>query len=252
MIRCFVDSEAWREGPLALSGKEARHLGWVLRVRPGDPVTLFDGRGREAEARVSRVGAREVLLEVGPARSVPAADWTLTLAAAVPGNVKMDEIVNQAAQLGAGRIIPLLTERTVARLSPERWGSRQGRLERIAVEAAKQCGAARVPSIDTLTRWRDLLSSFPDYRLVLMASVEGPHEPLAALLAPLRGKGRVLILIGPEGDFTPGETRQAADAGARRFSLGPAVLRCETAAAAALSVVAFLLRQGGKFSRLHP
>lgn len=236
---------------MVLRGVEARHLGRVLRVRPGDAVVLFDGQGREAEATVRRVGPREVLLEAGATRSVPAARWTLTLAAAVPGNVKWDEIVNQATQLGAGRIIPLVTERAVTRLSPQRWRSRQERLERVAVEAAKQCGTARVPALDPLTRWGDLLSAFPAHDLVLMATVEAPHEPLSSVLAESRAE-RVLLLIGPEGDFTPQEIRQAAAAGARRFSLGPTVLRCETAAAAALSVVSFLLRERGNFSRLRP
>lgn len=235
---------------MTVSGEEARHLARVLRVQPGDAVTLFDGKGREADARVRGVKAGEVLLEAGPTRTIPAPPWTLALAVAVPGNVKLDDIVNQATQLGAGRIIPLVTERTLVRASPERWRTKQGRLARIAVEAAKQSGAARIPAIDPLTRWSDLLPDFPTHDLVLMATVEGPHEPLAPLLRP--GAQKILLLVGPEGDFTPQEIRQAAQAGARRFSLGPAILRCETAVVVALSSVSFLLREGGNFSRIRP
>ena len=228
---------------MALSGEEAHHLARVLRVRPGDPVTLFDGQGREAEAVVREVGAREVLLDVGAARSVSPPAWAITLAVAVPGNVKMDEIVNQATQLGAGRIIPVLTERTVTRFLPERWKSRQERLNRIAVEASKQCRGSHLPTVDPLTPWEDLLAAFPSHDLVLMAAVEGPHEPLASVLRS-DTRRKILLLIGPEGDFTPQEIREAAASGVRRFSLGPTVLRCETAVVAALSLVSFLLREG--------
>ncbi len=244
MVRSFLPPESWPAGSeIKLSGREAHHLSRVLRVRPGDRVTLFDGEGREAEAIVGRVGAQEVLLKLGPIRLRPPSPWEITLALAVPGNVKMDEIVNQAIQLGAGRIVPLVTERTVTRFTPERWRSRQERLNRVAVEAAKQCGVSRLPAVESLTRWQELLESFPSYDLILMASVEGPHEPLASVLAEKPAKN-ILLLIGPEGDFTREETETAAAQGARRFSLGPTILRCETAAASALSILNFLLRKG--------
>lgn len=202
---------------------------------------LFDGEGREAEAVVSGVGAREALLRMGPIRARPPSPWEITLALAVPGNVKMDEIVNQAIQLGAGRIVPLVTERTVTRFTPERWRSRQERLNRIAVETAKQCGVGRLPSVEPLARWEEFLGAFPSYDLILMASVEGPHEPLASVLAEKPARN-VLLLIGPEGDFTREEIEAAVARGTRRFSLGPTILRCETAAASALSILGFLLR----------
>lgn len=240
MVRSFLPPDRWKETEVTLSGEEARHLARALRARPGDRVTLFDGEGREAEAIVSGVGAREVLLRLGPIRLKAPSPWEITLALAVPGNVKMDEIVNQAIQLGAGRIVPLVTERTVTRFTPERWRSRQERLNRIAVETAKQCGVGRLPSIESLARWKELLESFPSYDLILMASVEGPHEPLASVLVEKPARN-ILLLIGPEGDFTCEEIEAAAAQGARRFSLGPTILRCETAVIASLSILNFLL-----------
>lgn len=244
MTRSFLPLDRWRDGEIVLSGEEAHHLARVLRVRAGDPVTLFDGRGREADAKVSKVGGGEVLLEVGPSREIPLPERPVVLGISLPGNVKIEEIINQATQMGASRIIPLVTERTVVKLSPERWKAKQERLNRVALEAAKQCEVSRVPVIEPLTSWKELLSSFPRFPLVLIAAVEGPHEPLEALLAPTNGKGEVLVLIGPEGDFTPGELQAARGAGARPFSLGPTVLRCETAVVSALSLISFFLREG--------
>ena len=229
---------------MRLAGEEAHHLARVLRVRPGDPVTLFDGRGREAEAKVVWAGSGEILLEVGPPREVPLPERPVVLGISLPGNVKIEEIINQATQMGASRIIPLVTERTVVKLSPERWKAKGERLNRVALEAAKQCEVSRLPVIEPLTPWKELLPSFSRFPLVLIAAVEGPHEPLEALLAPSTGKGEVLVLIGPEGDFTPEELQAARRAGARPFSLGPTVLRCETAVVSALSLVSFFLRKG--------
>lgn len=243
MVRSFLPPGRWGEGKVVLSGEEAHHLARVLRVRPGEAVTLFDGQGREANAKVARVEAGEVLLEVGAPRVVPPPERAVALGIALPGNVKIDEIIDQATQMGVSRVIPLVTGRTVVKLSPERWKAKQGRLRRIALEAAKQCGIGRVPVIDPLTPWKDLLPSFRRFDPVLIAAVEGPHEPLPALLSASKG-GEVLVLVGPEGDFTPEELQEARRAGAKPFSLGPTVLRCETAVVAALSLVSFLLREG--------
>ena len=243
MVRSFLPPERWGEGEVALSGEEAHHLARVLRVRPGEAVTLFDGQGREADAKVARVAAGEVHLQLGASRVVPPPERTVALGVALPGNVKIDEIIDQATQMGVSRIIPLVTERTVVKLSPERWGAKQERLNRIALEAAKQCGVSRVPAIEPLTLWKEILPSFPRFNPVLIAAVEGPHEPLPAILSAAK-VGEVLVLIGPEGDFTPEELQGARRAGARPFSLGPTVLRCETAVVAALSLVSHFLRNG--------
>ncbi|MBI3322751.1 MAG: 16S rRNA (uracil(1498)-N(3))-methyltransferase [Candidatus Omnitrophica bacterium] len=242
MVRSFLPPERLAEGEVSLSGEEAHHLSRVLRVRPGDPVVLFDGQGREADAVVRKARPGEILLQAGPIRSAPAPEWTITLGISVPGNVKLDTIVNQATQLGAGRIIPVTTERSVVRVPPEKWRSKGERLGRIAVEAAKQSGVPHVPTVAPLTPWADVLASFPLYDLVLLASVGGPHEPLSGLVRGRKG-GNILLLIGPEGDFTPQETRAAVAASARLFSLGPTVLRCDTAASSSLSLVSFFLRE---------
>lgn len=241
-IRCYLPPGSWETSPVRLAGREAHHLAGVLRVREGDSVTCLDGQGREAEAKVLGASSGEVLLRLGPVREVPAPASPVTLAAAIPGQGKLDDIVNQATQLGVARIIPLVTERTVVRLAPERAASKLEHLQQVALEAIKQSGAAYLPEIEPTTRWSDVLPTFSRYGLVLMATPEGPHESLSRLLQAGAPRS-TLLLIGPEGDFSPGEIAQAVAAGARRISLGPQVLRCETAAVAALAVLRFLLRE---------
>lgn len=237
---CYLAPEQWGEGEVRLSGREAHHLARVLRLSCGDKLICFDGTGREASAQVVKVSAREMVLSVGPSRFLPEGPFRITLAVGVPGQGKLNEIVGQATQMGVGRLIPMITERTVVPESTAASGQKLERLRRIAVEAIKQSGSGKIPEIVPACRFDDLIRSFPQYDRVLLASVEGPWEPLPKILqARCR---RPLILVGPEGDFSPLEIERAVQGGARRFSLGPTVLRCETACVAAVSLISYLLR----------
>ena len=241
--RCFLPAESWPAGrELRLTGREAHHLSRVLRVRKGESLLCFDGRGREAEAVVREIKPKETLLEMGPARQVPASACSISLGIAVPGQGKLEEIVNSSTQLGVRRILPLLTERTVVQFTPDRFDRKRAHLEQVSIEAAKQSGTSHLPEILPLTTWRQLLPTFEQYDHVLMATVEGPHEPLREILRSSK-TAQLLLLIGPEGDFSPEEIRQGVQAGARRIGLGSSVLRCETAVVAALSIVQFVLRE---------
>lgn len=249
MIRCYIPPDQWGEGDFVLSGREAHHLARVLRVRSGEKILCFDGTGREADAIVQKIAGDRLHLQVGPARRLPPDPFSLALAFSIPGQGKADEIVAQATQMGIAKILPMVTARSVVRGRQERLLRKQDRFLQIAVESAKQCGIPRIPQIEPVQPWDRLPGSFPLYDTVLLASLEGPWNPLPDLLkAP--SIRTVLVLIGPEGDFTPEETEGAVRAGARRFSLGPTVLRCETACVSSLSVISFLLRSRNLF--WHP
>ncbi len=253
MTRCYLPPERWGEQPVRISGRQAYHLIRVLRVRSGDSLSCFDGRGREAEATVRRVSGLDLLLEIGPERTVPPLQWALTLGVAIPKPARMEQIIDEATQLGVYEILPLATERSVR---GDVSSSRQARWAQIAIEAGKQSGSTRLPEIRPVQPFKSLLTSLKGYDLCLIAALQGPHERLEGLLAS--GPNRILLLIGPEGDFTSEELNQALRAGARPFSLGPTVLRCETAALSALSIIFFLLREKtdlggkGKFFPCHP
>ena len=213
-----------------------------MRIHTGDSVTCFDGQGTEAEAFVVRINSREVILQMGPQRKITPPAWDISLGIAVPGQGKLEEIISQATQHGVSRIIPLSTQRTVAHFTPEQFSRKLIRLRQVAIEALKQCGGSRIPDLQSITPWKELLAALGSYDLVLMAAVEGPHEGLRDLVMKQRPR-HLLVLVGPEGDFSPEEIRQAVQAGAHRVSLGPSVLRCETAAVAVVSIVSFLLRE---------
>ena len=242
-IRCYLPPEEWCRTTVTLSGREAYHLSRVLRVTPGTVVTCFDGQGHEAPAQVRRVIRREIQLELKERFETPEPRCRITLGIAVPRHGRMDQIIDQATQMGVNRVAPLLTRRGVVKVSPEAMRKKQARWEQIAIEAGKQSGVSRIPVIQPVTPWAGLLPSLATTDCVLIAAIEGPHESLGQILS--QGDPRhLLVLIGPEGDFTPEEIEEAARAGAHRISLGPTVLRCETAVVASLTLVNFFL---GKF-----
>lgn len=244
-LRCFLPLEVWPAGPaIRLDGREAHHLIRVLRARKGDSVVCFDGRGQEMECVIQETGAGHLLLQAGPTKQIPAFPCSVTLCAAIPGQGRLEEIVNSATQMGVSEIIPLLTERTVVRFTQERFNRKRDHLQQVAIEAAKQSSTSRLPEIGPLTPWKKILPALKDYGVVLIGAIEGPHEDWRAVLKSLKSvPGTILLLIGPEGDFTSEEIRQAVDCGAHRVSLGPSILRCDTAVTAALSILFFLLRE---------
>lgn len=210
---------------MRLTGSEARHLSRVLRLGVGDEITLFDGTGGEARARIDGVDENGVslrVLERTAAGGSPAV--SLTLATAVPKGDRFDWLVEKATELGVARLIPLTTARSVVHPG----GSKLDRLRRRIVEASKQCGRSRLMELTEPMSWPDCVAREFAGAAVLVADPSG--EPVS-LVRSDRPAG-VLAAIGPEGGFTPEELEAAQGHGARLVSLGPTVLRIETAAVA--------------------
>jgi 16S rRNA (uracil1498-N3)-methyltransferase len=220
-------------GPtLAVTGTDHRHLARVLRVRPGTTVTLFDGDGGEVEAEVVRVGRSETLLSLGGERRARAASPApITLLTAVPRGGRMDVLVQKTTELGVARIVPVLTERSVAR--PD--AGKRPRWEKIAGEAARQCGRADVPAIDAPAELEAVLvlPSLPQRRVALYE-----NEPGRSLRSLLTEPAPTALLVGPEGGFTSAEVAAARAAGFITVGLGPRILRVETAAIVAVALAA--------------
>jgi 16S rRNA (uracil1498-N3)-methyltransferase len=221
-----------REGAvLALPDTAARHV-QVLRLQPGGEVTLFDGQGGEWAAQVERMGRSEVVVRVGAHRAVerePAA--RVHLALGVPANERMDWLVEKAAELGVASIQPLVTERSVLRLSGERALKKQSHWQAIAAAACEQCGGNRVPQVHPLT---DIASWTPPAGLLRrMLSL----EPGAQRLRAAPDGGPLLLLSGPEGGLSPREQERARAEGFEPVTLGARVLRAETAPLAALAAL---------------
>jgi len=216
--------------PLSLPAGAARHV-QVLRLQPGDVITLFNGEGGEFEATVTRMGRSDVDVDIGAHHAVEReAVRAVHLLAGITANERMDWLVEKATELGVASITPLVAERSVLKLKGERAEKKLAHWQGIAVASAEQCGRNRVPPVHaavTLAEW--VKKAPPGERWVLSLS-EGTQS-----LGQRLGVGPVTVLSGPEGGLSPNEELAALAAGFAPVTLGPRVLRAETAPLAVLA-----------------
>ncbi len=218
---------------LQLATPSAHHARNVLRLRQGAEVLAFDGLGHEYLAELVEVSSRRVVLRLGgPAKPRPESPLGLILAAAALRGDRMELVIQKATELGVAEIWPVVTDRTDAAARPALEGTRDERWRRVAASAAEQSGRAWVPRIAAPRLLEALLATPFDGTRVLL--LERPGEPLLASLAP--SPSRLLLAVGPAGGFAPFEVEKACDAGFRCLSLGPRVLRAETASIAAVAI----------------
>ncbi len=248
MHRFYIAPSTWNPAALQLDEAEAHHALSVLRLKAGDRVVVFDGRGQEATVEIAAGGSKKSLpLRVVHAARTPPLPCRIVLAQAVPKGRNMDLIVQKATELGAAEIAPLLSERTVVRVEDER-GEAEAKREKwqtVAIEAAKQCGQNWLPMVGLPMPPKEFLAArAKEFDLLWIASLQPdakhPRAWLAEFSAGARPKS-ALVLVGPEGDFTPAEIAMAKAAGCRPITLGPIVLRTETAAIYCLSVLSYEL-----------
>ena len=221
---------------VALPPSAARHV-QVLRMQPGEAVTLFNGDGGEFDAIVERMGRSDVSVVVGAHQPVEReAPRTVHLVVGMPANERMDWLVEKAAELGAASIQPVLAQRSVLKLQGERAQKKQAHWQAVAIAACEQSGRNRVPPVHAvlgLAQWIAALdAAAPQARLLL--SLAAQAQPIQATAGT---DGPVLLLSGPEGGLTPQEEDLALATGFRRASLGPRVLRAETAPLSALAAL---------------
>jgi 16S rRNA (uracil1498-N3)-methyltransferase len=223
---------------VSLAEDESRHLSKVLRLGPGALVRVFDGAGHEMRAEVVAVSKHAVRLRVvepvEPARELPV---RITLAQAVLKGETMDAIVRDATMLGVDAIAPIVTARTVVPARAASVNAVVDRWRRIAIAAAKQCGRARVPTIDGARAVEEVLASAPAPRLILVE----PSTGLDPRVAPSwEAPPAITLFVGPEGGWSVGELDLARAAGALAWRLSPMTLRAEIAPIAALSILTWL------------
>lgn len=223
----FLVHEAIVEGQrIELQGDELHHAVRVLRVRPGESIELFDGRGHGAAAFVVEVTKNRVEVEIGapvPSRESP---LHLVLAAALIAPDKYELVLQKGCELGVSRFVPVVTDRVETRV--ERIQGKTERWERILLEATKQCGRTVLPVLDLPRAFGEVLAV---ERCPVVFDADAEPGPW-----PRPEEQTLTLLIGPEGGLTPGEINQARDAGAAVCSLGPRRLRAETAAIAAMTL----------------
>ena len=249
-FRAFWTPTSAAPAEIALDEPESRHLVTVNRAAVGDPVTVFDGRGTEWSCTLSQADRRGARLAVRSAQKAPPLPHRITLGQALPKGGGMDAIVRKATELGAARIAPLESERTQVHLGEDRSDRKIEKWRTAAIEAAKQCGNPWLPEIEPVRTAAAFMEAADGYDLKLIASLQPGARPLHEALAAFRSARpagaagtpvSAVWLIGPEGDFTPAEFARALASGFLPITLGPLVLRCETAAIYALSVLAYEL-----------
>ena len=231
--RIFVDEPIVAAQSMALPEAAAHHLARVLRIREGEWLALFDGRGGEYPALVTAVTRGGVQVAVGAHRDLERESaLALTLVQALQAADKMDTTIQKAVELGVSRIVPVAAERSVLRLSGERAERRLAHWRQVAAAACEQCGRNRLPTVEPIRALPDWLGEPSTVPLRLLLSPAG--ETGLSALAPTDA---VEVLVGPEGGFADHEMASAALAGYRPLRAGPRVLRTETAGPAMLAAL---------------
>jgi 16S rRNA (uracil1498-N3)-methyltransferase len=246
MHRFYLPPEQCCGTSLLLAGREAHHALHVLRVRQGERVTVLDGAGHEFLCQVHDAGHDAMPLAVVEKKANLPLPCQITLLQAIPRGKLFDSIIQKATELGVFRIVPILAERVVSRLDSEDAANKSGKWRQLAIEAIKQCGSPWLPQVESPLTLGQFLSRREKFDLPLVAALEGerrhPREYFREFLATHRHlPASACVWIGPEGDFTPAEMDRIKGEGALPMTLGPFVLRTETAAAYCLSILNYEL-----------
>jgi len=246
-FRVFCSPPSTEPVEITLTPEESHHLVAVNRAHLGDTVVAFDGRGHEWICELTADRKQGAILKVRFGQTMKPLPFEITLGQALPKGQFMDAIVRKATEIGATRIVPLQSERTQIHLDGDRQEKKIEKWQTAALEAAKQCGNPFVPEVTPVQVATAFLESAHDYDLKLIASLQPGARSLKAVLKDFsashdRPPRKVLWLVGPEGDFTPAEMSISRSRGFEPVTLGPLVLRCETAAIYALSILSYELQ----------
>ena len=251
MIRLFLPPEQLSSKQIIITGDQARYLTSVLRVKPGNPLTIFDGLGFKYSCRIIKCHKKEVLAERLKKESYSVeSPIFITLAQGIAKGDKMDLIIQKSTELGVGKIIPLITERSQIRHT-----QKLARWKKIAISASQQSGRDRVPEIEEPVDIKSFLSrqfTFIEkgekggfFNSGIIFSEEKKERNLKGVLSAFHNTRQLTLLIGPEGGFSKEETTDAVENGFIETSLGPRILRTETAPVAAISIIQFVLGDVG-------
>lgn len=225
-----------------ITGEDAKHIAKVLRMKVGDELTVCDTKGRDYDCMIEEIGAGEVrlkVLSVAPSQSEP--DVRVHLYQAMPKADKMETIIQKAVELGAASITPVMTRRCVSRPDAKSMDKKLVRYNRIALEAAKQCGRGVVPPVLPLLELPQALEQMQRTGCPILF-YENATAPAKQVIAKARESGKELeiaVLIGAEGGFDEDEVALAREHGCHILSLGKRILRCETAPLAALTILMY-------------
>ena len=241
MRRFFITPDAFEGQRLTIGGELAHHISRVLRMSPGDEAEFATGDGQLYVGRLVEIGKSEVVAEVLSQQTV--ADETklwVCLYQGLPKGDKLELIIQKCTELGAARIVPIVTKRTVVRLDEAKGAKKTARWQKIAQEASQQSKRLTVPEVAAPMSWQEFLADLQPEALTLVLWEEEAAQGLHALLDSVGTlPARLNLIIGPEGGLEEDEVEALRKKGARSVTLGPRILRTETAGLAALAMVLY-------------
>ncbi len=239
MVRLFVPVPETPPTEVVLTGDRRHYLLHVLRLAEGASLEVFDGTGRAFEARVVRVDAQEVHLSLGPPRSAPPRR-AVSVLQGLPKGDKLEWVLQKGTELGAAAFYPVATARSVVKLEPRRAEERTARWNKIVEEAARQCRRNDVPRVHAPQPLLEAARALSPGTTLLVLDEEETAVPLGEAFRACAPGAPVALVVGPEGGLAREEVAALTTLGARGVSLGARILRTETAALAALAVMAHL------------
>lgn len=242
MHRFVVDPQNIQNGYVKIDGVDLNHLGKVLRLGPGDTINVFDGRGREFEARLLSIDKTCALAEITASFHAETEPETrLTLFQGLPKGEKMDLIIQKTVELGVHRIIPVITDRTVVQLDKDNGVKKALRWSKIAREAAKQCRRAFVPDVSEPVSFDEALNAAKGYEKALLLYENESKKCLKEILKcyTINKIEEIALFVGPEGGFSPHEMEKYTNEGFDVAGLGKRILRAETAAISVISIIMY-------------
>ena len=241
MARFFITTESINDNQITISGNDAFHIARSLRMAVGDEVTVCDESGAEYLTRLTRIRDDECTAEIlDKSEGKTESPVEITLYMAYPKGDKLETVVQKSVELGASAIVPFESSRCIKRPAQDKADKITDRLSRIAEEAAKQCGRSRLPKVSKMIKFPELLTRIKDYDLPLFCYEGTGAESLKTVLESYgRADGRIAVIIGSEGGFSPEEAASIIGEGAKCVNLGPRILRCETAPDYCLSAISY-------------
>ena len=240
MPRFFVDKSNIEENRIIINGADAHHIARSLRMAEGEEAVICDGEGSEFRCTLTRIRDDECECRIIEALSSGAeSPVKITLCMAYPKGDKLETVIQKAVELGCDRIIPFESSRCIKRPKAEKAEKQTARLQRIAEEAAKQCGRARIPEVLSPISYKQMLVEANKSEFSLLCYENEDGLSIKDALKKEKAKESISIIVGAEGGFAPEEVTLATEAGCLSVTLGNRILRCETAPLFALTAISY-------------
>jgi 16S rRNA (uracil1498-N3)-methyltransferase len=236
--RFFITPSQVSGSRISVTDEDVRHISAVLRMKTGDALILCDGQGAEYQVTIAEISKSEIKTDIVTQTRREITAPRLTLGQGLPKSDKMDWIAQKATELGVSNIVPLVTERTIVKIRDEE--KRISRWQKICREAAMQSNRPDIPQVEQILSLRDFIFSLnPEPGTLLLIPWEEGTQPLKEVLRQAPDAQHIIVLIGPEGGFSSAEASMAREKGFHAVSLGPNILRTETAAIAVLGMIGY-------------